>query len=66
MDFLRVAYHRVKALFAGKTLDRDMDKEMRAHLDLLAEEYERSGISPEEARRAASRRFGNLLQIQTS
>jgi len=54
----------VKALFLSETLDRDMDKEMRAHLDLLAEEYERAGMSTEEARRAASRRFGNLLQIK--
>src|SRR2546422_3937079 len=41
-----------------------MEKEMRAHLDLLAEEYERAGMSTEEARRAASWRFGNLLQIK--
>ena len=64
MEFLRIAYCRVKALFLSETLDRDMDKEMRAHLDLLAEEYERAGMSTEEARRAASRRFGNLLQIK--
>jgi hypothetical protein len=64
MDFLRVAFRRVKALFSGEILDRDMDKEMRVHLDLLVEEYERAGMSPEEARRAASRRFGNLLRIK--
>src|SRR6266850_2150967 len=64
MEFLRAAYRRVKALFLGKALDSDMDREMRAHLDLLVEEYERTGMSPEEARRAASRRFGNLLRIK--
>jgi putative ABC transport system permease protein len=64
VEFLRVAYRRVKALFLGETLDRDMEKEMRGHLDLLAEEYERTGMSPDEARRAASRRFGNLLRIK--
>src|SRR6266404_5282693 len=64
MEFLRAAYRRVKALFLGKALDRDMDKEMRVHLDLLVEEYERTGMSPEEARRSASRRFGNLLQLK--
>ena len=44
MDFLRVAFRRVKALFSGEILDRDMDKEMRVHLDLLVEEYERAGM----------------------
>jgi len=57
MDFLRVAFRRVKALFSGEILDRGMDKEMRVHLDLLVEEYERAGMSPEEARRAASPPF---------
>jgi len=33
--------------FLGKALDSDMDREMRAHLDLLVEEYERTGMSPE-------------------
>lgn len=64
MEFLRIACRRIKALFKSKTIENDMDREMRAHLDLLVEEYEHTGMSPEEARLAASRRFGNLCRIK--
>ena len=64
MALLKTAYHRCRALFQRQAVDQDMDNEMRLHLDLLAQEYERAGMSPTDARRAASRRFGNLLQLK--
>ena len=39
--------------------DADLDKEIRAHLDLEAEELQESGADSEEARYGAQRAFGN-------
>ena len=39
--------------------DADFDEERRFHLDERTDEYVRSGMSPDEARRAAVARFGN-------
>ena len=41
-----------------------LDEEMRAHLDALAADYERRGLSPDDARAAARRDFGGATQIQ--
>jgi len=44
--------------------DRDLDAEVRAHLDLLTEEKLRAGMPPEEARRAARIELGGLEQLK--
>lgn len=41
-------------------IKRDIDDELRLHLDLRAEELQRAGMSPAEARVQAARRFGDL------
>jgi putative ABC transport system permease protein len=64
MNLLLRFWIRVKAVFRGRTIDREIDEELRLHLDLLAEEYERSGMTREEADRHARRRFGNTLLIR--
>ena len=64
MRFLSLAFRRVRALFSGDSLERDMDREMRLHLELLSKEYEESGMSPEDARMAALRRFGNMAHLK--
>ncbi|HTM30251.1 MAG TPA: ADOP family duplicated permease [Vicinamibacterales bacterium] len=43
--------------------DRRLNDEVRLHLDLLAEEFEAKGLSPEEARSAARRAFGGVDQV---
>src|SRR6266545_2989981 len=45
-------------LFTRRRRDGDLDDEIRAHIDLLAAEHERRGMSPTEARYAARRTFG--------
>jgi len=60
----RLIWLRLKAVFAGRRIDREIDEELRLHLDLLAEEYERGGMTREEAYREARRRFGNTLVIR--
>jgi len=55
---------RIKALFTNSAIERDMDVEMRVHLDMLTEEYQRSGLPRDEAQRQARLRFGNVSQIK--
>src|SRR5258705_13707157 len=64
MDLLKPALVSLKALFSRDAIEREMNDEMRLHMDLLAEEYERSGMPIEDAKRAARQRFGNVSHIQ--
>src|SRR5688500_11606662 len=43
---------------------RDVDDELEFHLDMLVEELVESGMSPEEARAAARRRFGDVERVR--
>jgi hypothetical protein len=43
-------------------MDRDLDEEIAGHLEEATEDYVRQGLSPEQARRAAFRRFGGVTQ----
>jgi putative ABC transport system permease protein len=52
--------YRLRALLHRRQFDRDMDSEMRAHLDLEEEKHLRAGLSPEDARRRARAAFGSL------
>jgi putative ABC transport system permease protein len=55
---MRTLLRRVLATLTGRRCERDFDDEIHAHIDLLASEYERSGMSPTDARYAARRAFG--------
>jgi len=44
--------------------EHDLDRELRAHLDLEAEEWLESGVSPDHAASAARRAFGNPTLIK--
>src|ERR1700685_959426 len=57
-------YRRLRSLFGGEQFRRDMDEEMRLHLDLRQRERQQSGLSSDDARYAAQRRFGNMLQLR--
>ena len=47
-----------RALWHRSRLDRDLDDEMRCHLEARTEDLIRSGLSPLEARRRAGIEFG--------
>jgi len=47
-----------------RTREDDLERELRADLDLEAEERQATGVPPEEARYAAQRDFGNITQVQ--
>jgi predicted permease len=51
---------RLLAVFRRARADRELDEEIRAHIDLLAAEYERQGMSPADSRLAARRAFGAI------
>ena len=55
---MRKLLERVLATVMRGRRDGDLDDEIRAHLDLLASEYERGGMSATDARYAARRAFG--------
>src|SRR5438105_2813702 len=43
--------------------DRDLDRELRTHLELESEEHRDSGLAPDQARYAAQRAFGNTALV---
>jgi predicted permease len=66
MDLIRILLSRCTALFHTKTLDDDLDEELRAHLDLAIYENLQSGMSAQDARIAALRAFGGMTQTRES
>jgi predicted permease len=61
---LRTGLLRLRALFQRTRLERDLDDEVEAHLDLLIQDYAARGMSPEAARAAARRAFGGVEQVK--
>jgi predicted permease len=57
---LRALWNNV---FRRKQLDRDLDEELQAHLELVSAEKMREGVSPEEAYRDARRDMGGVEQV---
>ena len=51
---------RLRALFGGQRLERELNDELRFHLDEQASEYLKQGMSSEEAVRAARAALGNV------
>jgi len=61
---LRRAVAGLLALMRQRRLDRELDNEVLAHLELAERDAMARGLSPEEARRAARRAFGGIEQIK--
>jgi len=61
---MKTAIRRFLGMFRHRRTDAVLDEEIRAHLDLLAEESVRRGMTPEEARAAARRAFGGVDQVK--
>jgi predicted permease len=56
---------RIRALFRHGAIDRELDEEMRLHLELEAEDIARlTGVSADEARRRALVSFGGVARYQ--
>lgn len=64
MNWLAEIARRVAMLFRGRKFDREMDEEMRLHLELREKEHAENGFSAAEAHMAARKHFGNALALR--
>ena len=58
MTSLRIFLSRLRGLFLKRRLEEEMADEISAHLEMQIEDHVRQGMSPEEARYLALRKFG--------
>src|SRR6185437_829513 len=61
---LRMLFSRLGGFLRRGRFDEELDGEVRGHLELLAEEYKRRGMSDKEARDAARRQFGGVALLK--
>lgn len=54
----------LRRFFPKRPAERDLDAELRFHLEQRARDFEASGMSPQEARRRANIAFGGLEQVK--
>src|SRR5262245_40610697 len=59
-ELLNDVSYRLRSLFRRATVERELDDELRFHIEREAEEHERRGLSREDARRQARLAFGGL------
>ena len=64
MDWLKEILRRLWMLMRRQKFDADLEEEMRLHLELREQEQVRVGLTPEDARYAALRRFGNATLLK--
>src|SRR5262249_16795815 len=64
MDRLSQLWRRLLFYARRDQFDRELEEEMRFHLEMKAEENIAADVSPEEARYAAQRRFGNQTLLR--
>jgi predicted permease len=64
MHRLRGVLARIRALMHGERADRELDEEIRFHLEQEAAKLERGGVPREEARRRALVAFGGVSQTR--
>ena len=56
--------YRLRAFFRRKSMEAELDEELRAHLERQVEKYIQSGLPREEAARRARLDFGGLEQVK--
>src|SRR5579872_4726457 len=66
MSWPSVLCARLRGLFLRNRLDRELDDEIRFHLEMQAEDNQRAGMKPAEARYAAIRSFGGAEAMKQS
>lgn len=64
MNWLRGLATRLRMLMHRRQFDADLEEEMRLHLELGKEELVESGMTADQARAAAQRRFGNATYMK--
>ncbi|HSK10914.1 MAG TPA: ABC transporter permease, partial [Vicinamibacterales bacterium] len=61
---MRGLWRRLAATFFPGRADRELDEELRFHLQMQAEDHERAGLSRADALLAARRDFGGVEQVK--
>jgi predicted permease len=61
---MRRFFSRLRNLFREPRLERELAREIDSHLALIAEDFERRGLAPEDAREAARRAYGGVEQAR--
>lgn len=64
MPLLMKARSFLRNLFLSRHVDRDLDQEVRSHLEMLTEENLRAGMPQNEAQRAARIELGGIEQVK--
>jgi predicted permease len=64
MGYLAELWRRVLYYFKRSAHDRELEEELRFHLEMKMEENRAGGMTEEEARSAARRQFGNQTLLQ--
>ncbi len=64
MRWLNILSARLRALFHREAVIRDIDEELRLHVEMETEANIGRGMSPDEARREALKAFGNRGRIK--
>ena len=64
MEWIGEIWRRLRALVRSRQNDRELEEEMRLHVELRAEEQMKTGVAPDDARSTAQQRFGNALLMK--
>src|ERR1041384_2473133 len=63
-EFWNDLRYRARAIFRRDAVERELDEELRSHLEHEAEKYARDGMTREEAVRRARLAFGGVDRIK--
>src|SRR6478736_7387405 len=66
MSWSSVAAARLRGLVGHKRLERELDEEVRFHVEMQVDDNLKAGMNPEEARYAALRSFGGIEPMKES
>jgi putative ABC transport system permease protein len=64
MNIVRTIWLRIRSLWQRREVKREIDEELRFHLEQRTAENVAAGMSPEDAAREARKRFGNLQSVR--
>src|ERR1051326_459670 len=64
MNLFQTIWRRLRSLGQRRTVKREIDEELRFHIEQRTAENIAAGMSPEDAARAARRRFGNVQSVR--
>ncbi len=64
MPFLLKAQSFLRNIFLARHVESDLDEEVRSHLEMLIQENIQSGMSPQDAQRAATLELGGVDQLK--